>query len=317
VLAGILLTGVPVLAVVQLWSQVAPGFLLAGTAVNLLTLMSLTALGVYCSALTKSAAAATTLAYLLTAVFVSFAGVAGGINPVHLYRAWVGLLPFSPVINLWAKPLLAYSLFHFAATGVLIAASVRCLRPKPPQPDAELLRRLKILRMRRGFLRDLALVGTAIRSALAVPLSRLIPARSAVRVVPPPRVGNDPLLWKERYHGSGGVADETLRTASYALIVLQPLVILAPEWNLLFDPAQAHRLTAAVRPMVLTLGVLMLAVTGLGLTTVTATGLSTERERHTLDPLLTLPGGRWDLLRAKWLGSLLRLQGRRAAGGRC
>src|SRR5262249_6486382 len=57
-----------------------------------------------------------------------------------------------------------------------------------------------------------------------------------------------------------------------------------------------------------TLGELMLAVTGLGLTTAAATGLSTERERHTLDPLLTLPGGRWDLLRAKGLGSLVRLR---------
>src|SRR5206468_8067724 len=132
---------------------------------------------------------------------------------------------------------------------------------------------------------------------LAVPLSRMIPTRSAVRLAPPPRVGKDPLLWKERYYGSGGVADETLRTASYALIVLQPLVILAPAWTLLFEPAAANRVAAEVRPMMVTLGTLMLAVTGLGLTTAAATGLSTERERHTLDLLLTLPGGRWDLLR--------------------
>lgn len=311
VLAGILLTGVPVLAVVQLWSEVDPGFFLAGTAINLLTLMSLTALGVYCSALTRSAAAATALTYVLTAVFVIVAGawpVARNINPVPVYREWLALLRYSPSVAAWKGPVLAFAVFHVAATGVLVAAAARCLRPPRPRPDDDLLRRLKIMQLPRGFRRDLALVFVALRSALSVPLSRLIPARSAVRVVPPPRVGNDPLLWKERYHGSGGVADETLRTASYALIVLQPLVILGPEWNLLFDPAQAHRLTAAVRPMVLTLGVLMLAVTGLSLTTVTATGLSTERERHTLDPLLTLPGGRWDLLRAKWLGSLLRLR---------
>jgi ABC-type transport system involved in multi-copper enzyme maturation permease subunit len=311
VLAGIVLTGVPVLALVQLWAEVTPGFLLAGTAINLLTLLTLTALGVYCSALTKSAAAATTLAYVLTAFFVAVAAawpVARHINPVQLYREWLGMLRFSPGVSAWAGPVIVNAVFHVVATGVLVVAAVRCLRPPQSPPDAELLRRLKILQMRRGFRRDLALVFAAVRSALAVPLSHLIPARSAVRLVPPPRVGNDPLLWKERYYGSGGVADETLRTASYALIVLQPLVILAPEWNLLFDPAETKRLTEAVRSMVLTLGVLMLSVTALGLTTAAATGLSTERERHTLAPLLTLPGGRWDLLRAKWWGSLLRLR---------
>jgi ABC-type transport system involved in multi-copper enzyme maturation permease subunit len=309
--AGVVLISLPVLAFPQLWGDVDTAFLLAATAVNLLTIMSLTALGVYFSALTGSTAAATALTYLFTGIFAAAGGLSllvRFVKEAYLFRERLGLLPFFTGAHPSAKTTFVYLLFHVSVTGVLVAAAARSLRPKDGESDAHHRRRLTVLAMRRGFLRDVGLVYVALRSALAVPMSRLIPARSAVRLAPPPRVGKDPLLWKERYFGTGGVADETLRTASYALVVLQPLVILAPAWPALFDPAQASRWPDEVRPMVTTLGMLMLAVTGLGLTTAAATGLSAERERHTLDALLTLPGGRWDVLRAKWLGSLLRLR---------
>src|SRR5207247_6325881 len=105
------------------------------------------------------------------------------------------------------------------------------------------------------------------RYARAVPPRQLCPTRPAARAAPPPppRVRKNPLLWKERYFGAGGVADEALRTTAYALIILQPLIIIAPVWWLLFDPKEAAHLAAEVRPMVVTLGVQMLGMTALGL----------------------------------------------------
>src|SRR5947207_3004537 len=81
----------PALALTPVWGDVEPRFLVAGTAVNLLTVLSLTALGVFCSALTRSTAAAATLAYLLMAGFVALlaAHPAGHlVNPVGLYGEW-------------------------------------------------------------------------------------------------------------------------------------------------------------------------------------------------------------------------------------
>src|SRR5205823_6159277 len=73
-LIAVLLTGLPALALAQLWGGVEPQFLLAGTAVNLLTAVSLTALGVFCSSFARSTPAAAALAYLLTAGFAALTG---------------------------------------------------------------------------------------------------------------------------------------------------------------------------------------------------------------------------------------------------
>ena len=163
--AGIVLVSLPLLAFAQLWGDVDTGFLLAATAVNLLTLMSLTALGVYCSALTNSAAAAAALTYLLTGVLVVVGGtslVGQFINHARLFNERLGLLPFFPGVKTWAKPVLVYAFFHVSVTGVLIAATIRCLRPTRSRPDVDRRQRRAISRMRRGFRRDLALVFAAV-----------------------------------------------------------------------------------------------------------------------------------------------------------
>jgi hypothetical protein len=121
------------------------------------------------------------------------------------------------------------------------------------------------------------------------------------------------LLWKELHYGGGGTAGELVRASSYALCILQPVMILAPLVPRLADPAAAGRIARDVRPLVLTLGLGLLGATALAVTVWAAAGLSGERGRGSLDPLLVLPGGRWAVLRAKWLGSLLRARGMAAA----
>jgi ABC-type transport system involved in multi-copper enzyme maturation permease subunit len=311
-LAAVVLTGVPALALTQLWGGVDPRFLFAGSAVNFLTLFSLSALGLFCSVLTGSTAAAATLAYLVVA---GFAALPAGryANPVHLYGEWLGLLASPGTGKSWAGPVAGYALCHMPLTIVLALAAARCLRPARPRPAAEFARRLALLRMRPGLRRDAAVLAETARRVLETPLARAVPPRAAVRVLPPPRVRGDPLLWKEQYYGGGGTAGEVVRTSSYALCVLQPVMILAPLVPELADPAAAGRIARDVRPLVLTLGLGLLAATALAGTVGAAAGLSGERGRGTLDPLLVLPGGRWAVLRAKWLGSLLRVRGMAAA----
>lgn len=105
-----------------------------------------------------------------------------------------------------------------------------------------------------------------------------------------------PLLWKEMYHDP--------RTIFLILFfVFTPSLVLVIVPNL--EPGnyyQAQRLK-----LLLEVGFLLLAYLFFGCVAFRAAdSIVKERVRHTLAGLLMLPGGQADMLKAKWLGSILR-----------
>jgi ABC-type transport system involved in multi-copper enzyme maturation permease subunit len=114
-----------------------------------------------------------------------------------------------------------------------------------------------------------------------------------------PPVGDRPLLWKEQHFGGGTTAWEMFRVAEivltgYALVVGTTMVL--SFW--VENDRRGLRHVFGIQTVVpMTLFIVGVALRAAG-------SVSRERERRTLDSLLTLPGGRAEVLRAKWLGSV-------------
>jgi ABC-type transport system involved in multi-copper enzyme maturation permease subunit len=121
-----------------------------------------------------------------------------------------------------------------------------------------------------------------------------------------PAVSRNPVLWKEIYVEAAGPPSWAVRVvtglvvlASFApavLIVIQSVIEPAPA----VDPLQErlYRWVLAAGTVAASLGLLAVALRAAG----SVTG---ERERHTLDSLLVTRLGPNEIVRAKWLGSIL------------
>src|SRR5262249_47903426 len=111
-----------------------------------------------------------------------------------------------------------------------------------------------------------------------------------------PAVGRWPLLWKETLHGRKGIVE-----AHLPLLVLIAGVLFAAV--VVFGPVLFAEKSRTLFP-----GMAILATAGTWCTTAgfrAAAGVSRERDKATLEGLLTLPVSRDAVLGAKWLGPVL------------
>jgi ABC-type transport system involved in multi-copper enzyme maturation permease subunit len=307
-LFALLLTGLPVLALAQLWGGVGPAFVAAGFVINAATLASLGALGLFCSAQARTVPGAAVATYALAGLFgVLTAWVPGlrYVNPAALYGAWLAD-PDGAGIGGWLGPALAYAAFHLTAAAVLVAAAARSLRERPVDIERS-IRAAAAGRPLTGLSGDLAALARAAAPFLRQPVESLLPRAAAVRVFPPPPVGRDPLLWKELHFGGSATAGELFRSAG-CLIVLLELLATAPLALMMAQAPSPGMVAREMRPFYASLVVALTGALCLGVAVTAAGSVSHERERRTLDGLLTLPDGRAAVLEAKWLGSLLRVR---------
>jgi hypothetical protein len=127
---------------------------------------------------------------------------------------------------------------------------------------------------------------------------------------PPPPVDEDrPLFWKERYFGGPRLTGPSLTAASAlsaAAVVVLSTYGMAEVVQLVEGRGGPPRWTEYFNAVVRGLTVALFAGGGWAVALYAAGTVSRERERRTLDALLTLPGDRAAILRAKWCGSLLR-----------
>jgi ABC-type transport system involved in multi-copper enzyme maturation permease subunit len=289
-LALLLLVGLPVLSLLQFLGGIDPNLVLAGYAGTFATMLSLGSLSLLNSAYVSRVRGAVFLTYLEAAGYLLLslmccapvATYSGGWNPVN----WVGTgNPVVAVIRLetagrvpGATPgdallevLVEYVGFHGLVAGACLAYTARRLRawnrePPPPEPPPEPVAHLPFLE------------------------------RSILLDRPRPPVGDRPMLWKERYAEPGlGVRRFSRTIGPIPWIIAVPYLFLG----------LCVLISAGSSFVIRILGTPIACVMLLGVGLRAAGAISGERERHTLDGLLTSPLGNRTILLAKGVASML------------
>ena len=293
-LLGILLPALPILAVTQVWGGVDVDQLAKGFVAIVMAMLSYSCVSLFCSAIARRTRNAVILAY----VFLFLLNLGAGLADSWDLSSPVGLIlhrsnPPKEVVRqivvdgdqeaaeIWFNDTLTrYCYFHlFLAIPMLSAASL-------------VVRRLALkaaARVHRVYSAQQAKGATSNR-----PLHPL-----TIKNNPP--IGDQPLVWKERYLGRtfGGFAVGTTMWMLLNMIIFSffpiMLVIGVQDWQKF-----THGVPMRVGLMIM--GVVYLLAIGMRM----ASCITREREQDTMLSLLTLPVRKIDILRAKWLGALFR-----------
>jgi ABC-type transport system involved in multi-copper enzyme maturation permease subunit len=313
-LAGVLLAGLPVLSVLQLWGGVDAAALLAGFVVTVMTLFSVGGICLLCSALARDS-----LTAVLTSYTVVLCGAAASVvlpgcfiaSPLSFMLVVEELLGADALHQIIPWPSMSghasfgdgailfmafvYALIHGTIGVCCLWSAEAHLRGLPPQ----------LPRKPRG--RTLSGWGPE-----ETPVALLVepPARPCHPVTDPP------LLWKEVYHGAGPAAAWSFRAVYLPAVatlfglllavVLVGVVLIAPSQSLSFWQAEHLIVHDAANPVLRIVVILLAGAWGLGVAWRAVGSVSRERARGTLVGLLMLPGDRSAVLNAKWLGGPLR-----------
>ncbi len=313
---GVILAGVPVLALTTLFGGVDIWVLLAGYTITGMTAVSLGAFSLWLGVVRDTLRDVLLWVYSVTAgltVFGSCCGCVPGVAAVSPASAlgWMLIHPLAiPSEPLFWVNVGSFALLHGLAAVLFAALAVVRIRTAPPRRLATPLARRPANGAKSETYwsrRPVASVqhlarpqqhgyGTASR-----PLSR-----RAFRV---PRLGDaDPFLWKER-HFTGRLAvleSGALSGCGFAALSIVGFVLgMMLFFSALYEVNRGQWIGTAVNPpaRLIVIGATMLL--GLGLGARTAGAVARERQQQTLDGLLSLPVNRSELLRAKWLAPLV------------
>jgi ABC-type transport system involved in multi-copper enzyme maturation permease subunit len=290
-LGGVLLAGLPLLALTQLWGGVDMRLLVAAFGVTAVQLVSVGTLSVFCSVYARTTWGALALSYAVSAAVFGCSLAVPGATPTGLFtlmtaigdRPWTagefgvvaGCVLGHAALTLAFGTLAVYSLRSAALSRV---ADAHALRPVSRAWEAE----------------DYAADDP--------------PVPSSPRL-DPPEVRDRPLLWKEIYRSG---ASEHTREFEFGLrkdwpaILLMLVFIPALLWAITLT-ASNYRAWLGIRDWWVRVALVCSAGTWCVGTAFRGAGsVSLERDQRTLDGLLTLPSDRAAVLGAKWLGSVAR-----------
>ncbi len=304
-----LITGLPILSILQFLGGVDIDLMLAGFAGTALVLFSQASVSIYFSTMFQKPRDAIGMSYLATIAYIAFGTLAKGLQESGMLvlseRLWFGLggrtlVPIAEVINL-GNPLVALIEIAKAIDRATLATTV---------PD-----------LLTGFvwfhsLLSLVCITWSIVRLRAIALKHSAVGKTAKRSLwdwfrPP--VGESPMLWKE-LHIEGRSRLNWVGRAIIIILVLMTLgtgvVILgAVVWDYWAGhawfwrnlPNDMNAWFRAAGTSVATLLLLVVAVRA-------STAISNERDRDTFDALLTTPMTSDAMLNAKLIGCLVNLR---------
>jgi ABC-type transport system involved in multi-copper enzyme maturation permease subunit len=309
-IGGVLLVGLPVVSLAQLWGGVDIRMLLAGFASTALTLLSVGAMCLLCSVLARTVLSATLAAYALTAALGFGCLCQGGgfaFSPVSFIVALderlargddvsgSGATPF-PFGGTALEMLIAFAIVQGTILLFGLGWAISQLRPGEPVRRTQPLRHPETEPIPPTWERGYYLDPVAL-----------------YRASPP--VGVNGLFWKEVLKGTGSVTPNFRRETKVAAVVGAAIIVgiwvfaglawlaFAPQGSAFDWPAV---IDSAFNPIVrwgsISTFTLLCLIAGFR----AAGSVSRERDRRTLDGLLVLPLTPAEILRAKWLGSILR-----------
>jgi ABC-type transport system involved in multi-copper enzyme maturation permease subunit len=300
----LLLAGLPVLGLVQLLGGVDPHLVLAAFAGTALAAASAAGVGLLASVVARPSRAAVFLAYAFVVAYVFLCLLALAVP------YWLAVRPGAASVPPWLKDLLDQSAEVIDAGNPFVAVW-RVLNSGDP-PEEVLLRGLRGFALfHGGVAAGCALAATALlrKAALRGPRAPAVRERRAHGRA---AVGDWPMVWKEVHSGRGA--------SRWLVALLMGLLIgatLLPLYWVINDPSPSpftpegywHRLAAALNAWERTVGTTLACLALVGVALRAAYSVRTERERETLDGLLTTPLTTEDILGAKWLGAVLSARG--------
>lgn len=314
----VLLTGLPVLSILQFLGGVDPDLVLLSYGFLGLTILGLTGLSVVNSLYARKTRQAVVRTYLWALGYL----VLSGLSWLLLHPS-LGLATF-PSTEEWKSPVTLEDFVGWGSAGNPAAVAVLTLfdvrrgsRLDTLLPDAlaqyawfhGLLAlgccTWSALRLRAVVLAD------AISDTDAAGRRRAASGHKGIALLRPPAVGARPMMWKELWIDAGthrGLIGWLLGGVVLAA-VFWPAVQLMYFYGTVWPAGPEARLTDLlslwVRGVGMVLGCLML----LQVAVHAAGGISGERDKQTLDGLLATPLTNRQLLFAKWLGAVLSPRG--------
>lgn len=337
-----LLAGLPILALLQFFGGIDPDLVLAGFAATFATVLTLAAVGIAASVLSRKSRDAIALTYLVAICYVLISLVVYAVSMIPAVRSEsVVIFGYTLTSEDVAYPLVAgnpffmvpyvmarrafmtvdlfdalwhYLLFHAIVIAVLVAWAGFNLRPIALRQTFGSTARSLLGRLRRR--RRPADVSAPAATSAAAPAR----PRRVVADVRRPAVGDQPILWKEVFVDAG------LKLGGFGRVVVLGLVALTfvpagfifyftiidpPGWgggNSWWSAARWEDFGRGMNIYLRTAGTVATSLVFLAVTVRGSGVVSGERDRHTLDALLTTPLSARTILWGKWWGCLLGMR---------
>lgn len=304
-----LLTGLPILTLLQFLGGMDPNLVLASFIANGMTMLGLAAVSIVCSVYAERPLSAMIYAYLGAAAYLLM-----GCICVSPFVAVFGVTRGAAFEDLEEYAPLILALVTFLLNALVVAVCCR----------AAIVNLRRRYRLHAPPMRELILddeptppVKTTLPEMPARPVDevfeeRELSARNRPRYVPKPhpKIGHDPMLWKELYIDQGLGLPESLRALGQVplivgVVLLAYLILVCGLQGLLDQGGTGNGAREFTQGVVRFLGTMILCLMLLGVALRAAHCISTERDRRTLDSLLTTVLEDREILRAKWWSSLL------------
>lgn len=308
-LTFLLLAGLPILSFLQFLGGIDPDWVLAGFTATALTMLSLASFSILNSVLLRRARDAIFLSYLGAVAYLVLSAA-----------SWLLLVPVwnlgnFPSTDSWQCPVTVKDLIEwvnagniFSAVGQL-TATANGARPFDNLPVvlhgyvvfhgvvALVCTSWSVLRLRTIALKEAGGQGTA-----------------GKRVRQRPKMGRQPVVWKELYVEAGprlGWFGRIIVALLFLASFLPAAIILWNAWETTFIRAGGSSWRVIGQEMnawVRIVGTLVACLLLLSVAVRASGTISGERERQTFDSLLTSPLDSDDLLWGKWVGCVLSVR---------
>ena len=331
----LLLAGLPILGMLQFFGGIDPELVLTGFAATIIVMLSLAAVGIAASVLSKKARDAIALTYLVGVAYLVMSFVIYGLSVAPPLRWTVDVFGYTISSEDAAYPIVCgnplfmvgyvmdrrwrgggpdlftalghFGLFHLIVITFLVAWAGLRLRA--------IALRQTFGSQRRPFFRRWRRAPKPVADA-----PRKKGRATILPGVPRPEIGNYPVLWKEVFVDTGLKLAGLGRVIVIALVAASFVPVGFIFWFTIVDPStrfsagpwwSAQRwdefgqgMNAYVRvagTVIATLVFLAVAIRGAGT-------VSGERDRHTLDALLTTPMSARSIVWGKWWGCILGMR---------
>jgi ABC-type transport system involved in multi-copper enzyme maturation permease subunit len=302
----IVLTGLPILSCLQFLGGVDPNMVLAGFVVTAMTILGQAGVSIYCSTVCKRPREAIAMAYLGVVVYYVVAGILNlAITP---QLGSIGALP----IWFGDDPPTVMNLVEIFNAGNLVAVIIKVqMAGARGNLAIDLPAIVRDYSLFHGLL-ALFTVGMAVarirRIALVQTYGTASRTRRGFRLWARPRIGTFPMLWKELYcEGSSRagwismILFTILLTATFAPAVIRIFFAM----DRFYDEVQYYNALASwMNGWCRTCNVIVGCLTLMAVAVRASTSVTSERDKQTLDTLLTTPLDSSSILFSKWLGSI-------------